>query len=71
MWTMAASLDEKYLDIEPLLYERSRKYIQDEEMKGYGEAFISVHHAQVSENCQSFLNFIFFVLHTFFDGPLS
>lgn len=50
MWTMAASLDdEKYSSIESILYERTRKYMQDEEMKGFGEAFISVYHAMVSD----------------------
>lgn len=33
MWTMAASLSEKFSDIEDLLYKRSRKYIEAAEMK--------------------------------------
>jgi Fungal Zn(2)-Cys(6) binuclear cluster domain len=33
MWTVAASLSEKYTSFEPIFYERARRYIQDAEMK--------------------------------------
>jgi hypothetical protein len=33
MWTMAASLSEKYAPWEDLLYQRARKYIEAQEMK--------------------------------------
>jgi hypothetical protein len=33
MWTVAASLSEKYSSFEDILYERARRYIQDAEMK--------------------------------------
>jgi len=46
MWTIAATLSDKYFDIEDLLYQRARKYIEAEEMKGHGEVFISIYHAQ-------------------------
>ncbi|KAE8454281.1 hypothetical protein EG329_005206 [Mollisiaceae sp. DMI_Dod_QoI] len=46
MWAVAASLSDKYRCYEDLLYERARRYIQDAEMKGHGESFVSVYHAQ-------------------------
>ena len=46
MWAMAASLSEKYASLESILYERARKYIQEAEMKGHGETFVSVYYVQ-------------------------
>ncbi|KAF8847788.1 hypothetical protein BDZ45DRAFT_698912 [Acephala macrosclerotiorum] len=46
MWAIAASLSDKYRCYEDLLYERARRYIHDAEMKGHGESFVSVYHAQ-------------------------
>lgn len=33
MWTMAASISEKYNWFEDVLYERTRRYLQQDEMK--------------------------------------
>jgi hypothetical protein len=33
MWTMAASLSDKYSSFEAIFYERARRYLQDAEMK--------------------------------------
>jgi Fungal Zn(2)-Cys(6) binuclear cluster domain len=33
MWTVAASLSDKYLSFEDIFYERARRYLQDAEMK--------------------------------------
>ena len=46
MWTVAASLSEKYTCYEDILYERARKYAEAAEMKGSGETFVSIYHAQ-------------------------
>ncbi|KAH6664927.1 fungal-specific transcription factor [Halenospora varia] len=46
IWTMAASLSDKYSCYEDILYERSRRYLQEAEMKGFGEAFVDIYHAQ-------------------------
>ncbi|KAI6714041.1 C6 transcription factor Prf [Diplocarpon mali] len=46
MWAMAASLSEKYATVEDILYQRARNYLHAAEMKGYGEAFVSIYHAQ-------------------------
>ncbi|KAE9367686.1 hypothetical protein N431DRAFT_444787 [Stipitochalara longipes BDJ] len=46
MWTVAASLSDKYSSFEDIFYERARRYLQDAEMKGHGESFVSVYYAQ-------------------------
>lgn len=46
MWTIAASLSENYTGIEDILYQRARRYIDAEEMKGFGHAFVTVYHVQ-------------------------
>ncbi|EKD21317.1 fungal specific transcription factor domain-containing protein [Drepanopeziza brunnea f. sp. 'multigermtubi' MB_m1] len=46
IWALAACLSDKYTSIEEVLYERARRYIQAAEMKGHGEQFLSMYHAQ-------------------------
>lgn len=46
MWTLACSITEKYLDLKDLFYQRARKYVEADYIKGYGEHMISVAHAQ-------------------------
>ncbi|RDL34407.1 Uncharacterized protein BP5553_07535 [Venustampulla echinocandica] len=46
MWTMAASLSDKYSCYEDLFYGRARRYLEAAEMKGHGETFVTVYHAQ-------------------------
>lgn len=46
MWTMAASVMDKYESLAEHFYHRARKYLQADEMKGHGEGIISVHHCQ-------------------------
>lgn len=46
MWAMACSLSDKYMCLEDLMYQRARHYIQAAEMKGHGEAFVTIYHAQ-------------------------
>ena len=46
IWTLAASVTEKYMDLRDHFYQRSRKYIEGDYMKGHGEHMISVAHAQ-------------------------
>ncbi|ORY62304.1 fungal-specific transcription factor domain-containing protein [Pseudomassariella vexata] len=46
MWTMACSITEKYADLKDLFYQRARKYMEADYIKGYGEHMISVAHAQ-------------------------
>ncbi|CAD6505332.1 BgTH12-00823 [Blumeria graminis f. sp. triticale] len=46
MWTLAASLSPKYEAYEDVFYERARKYMELAEMKGHGESFVSLYHAQ-------------------------
>ncbi|PQE25859.1 fungal specific transcription factor protein [Rutstroemia sp. NJR-2017a BBW] len=46
MWTLAASVSDKYIDLKEHFYQRSRKYIELDSLKGYGEHMISVAHAQ-------------------------
>lgn len=46
MWAHAASITEKYMHHQEIFYRRARKYIELDEMKGSGEVFVSVAHAQ-------------------------
>ncbi|KAK8088599.1 fungal-specific transcription factor domain-containing protein [Apiospora hydei] len=46
MWTLACSVTEKYAGMMDLFYQRARKYVEADYIKGYGEHMISVAHAQ-------------------------
>ncbi|KAM3071288.1 hypothetical protein ACMFMG_008878 [Clarireedia jacksonii] len=46
MWTLAASVSDKYIDLKEHFYRRARKYIELDTLKGYGEHMINVAHAQ-------------------------
>ena len=46
IWSLAASVMEKYSGIHDHFYKRARKYAEADEMKGHGEAFITVAHSQ-------------------------
>lgn len=46
MWTLAAGVSEKYSTLQGHFYQRARKYAQADEMKGHGEAIISIAHCQ-------------------------
>jgi hypothetical protein len=46
MWTQACSVTDKYLDLKDLFYQRARKYVEMDYVKGYGEHMISIAHAQ-------------------------
>lgn len=46
MWTHAAALDDRYTAMTDHFYRRARKYLQVDEMKGFGEGMISLYHCQ-------------------------
>ncbi|KAK0737102.1 hypothetical protein B0T21DRAFT_157427 [Apiosordaria backusii] len=46
IWTMAANNHPKYGCYHEALYRRARQYLESDELKGHGEHFISVAHAQ-------------------------
>ncbi|KAI5919257.1 fungal-specific transcription factor domain-containing protein [Camillea tinctor] len=46
IWTLACSLTDKYGNLKDLFYQRARKYIEADYIKGYGEHLISVAHCQ-------------------------
>ncbi|POR38419.1 Putative transcriptional regulatory protein [Tolypocladium paradoxum] len=46
MWTLACSISDKYSDLKDLFYQRARKYVEADYIKGYGEHMISVAHCQ-------------------------
>lgn len=46
MWTLSCSISEKYSDLKDLFYQRARKYVEADYMKGFGEHMISVAHCQ-------------------------
>jgi hypothetical protein len=46
MWTSAASVTEKFMDLRDHFYQRSRKYMELDYLKGHGENMISIAHAQ-------------------------
>ncbi|KAI1386954.1 uncharacterized protein F4822DRAFT_330637 [Hypoxylon trugodes] len=46
IWTQACAITDKYMDLRDLFYQRARKYMEADYIKGYGEHMISVAHAQ-------------------------
>ncbi|KAI1660990.1 fungal-specific transcription factor domain-containing protein [Daldinia decipiens] len=46
IWTQACAVADKFADLKDLFYQRARKYIEADYVKGYGEHMISVAHAQ-------------------------
>ena len=46
MWTLACSIADRYDDLKELFYQRARKYVEADHIKGYGEHMISVAHTQ-------------------------
>ena len=46
MWANAAAVTDKYEGLQDHFYQRARKYIQQDEMKGHGESMITVSHCQ-------------------------
>lgn len=46
IWCHAACVTDKYMSLQKLFYQRARKYMEMDSMKGQGEGMISVAHAQ-------------------------
>ncbi|KAF2632338.1 hypothetical protein BU25DRAFT_406891 [Macroventuria anomochaeta] len=46
MWTLAASVTDKYDGLQEHFYHRARKYAQLDEMRGHGESTITLAHCQ-------------------------
>ena len=46
IWCLAAAISDKYEGSQDLFYERARKYLQADEMRGHGEGIITVAHCQ-------------------------
>lgn len=46
MWMLACSVSDKYSDLKDLFYQRARKYIEADYVKGFGEQIIRVAHTQ-------------------------
>lgn len=46
IWTLACSVADKFADLRDLFYQRARKYVEADYVKGFGEHLISVAHAQ-------------------------
>jgi hypothetical protein len=46
IWTLAASITDKYDALHEHFYQRARKYAQADEMKGHGESTITLAHCQ-------------------------
>ncbi|KAH6694003.1 binuclear zinc transcription factor [Plectosphaerella plurivora] len=46
VWTMASNGHDKYGHYHDIFYKRARQYADGDEMRGYGEHFLSVAHAQ-------------------------
>ncbi|KAL9038019.1 MAG: hypothetical protein Q9180_003390 [Flavoplaca navasiana] len=46
IWCLAAKLSDKYFNHHDVFYRRARKYAEIDEMKGLGEAYVSVAHCQ-------------------------
>ena len=46
MWAHACIVTEKYMSYAEIFYQRARKYAQADEMRGHGESFVTIGHAQ-------------------------
>lgn len=46
MWCLAAGVTDRYLDLHSHFYQRARKYVEMDEMKGHGQAICSIAYAQ-------------------------
>jgi hypothetical protein len=46
VWTVAASVTDRYLDLKDHFYQRARKYLELDYLKGHGEHIMSIGHAQ-------------------------
>jgi hypothetical protein len=46
IWSMAASISDKYASFAPEFYRRARKYIEADELRGNGESVITLSHCQ-------------------------
>ncbi|KAK4560456.1 hypothetical protein LTR86_005652 [Recurvomyces mirabilis] len=46
MWANAAAVTDKYEALQEHFYQRARKYLQQDEMKGHGENMITIAHCQ-------------------------
>ncbi|KAI0100662.1 fungal-specific transcription factor [Nemania sp. FL0031] len=46
IWTLACSITDKYKDLKDLFYQRARKYVEGDAIKGYGEHSITIAHCQ-------------------------
>jgi len=46
MWTLAATVADKFMDLKDHFYHRARKYMETDALKGHGEHIISIAHAQ-------------------------
>ena len=46
MWCSAAGVTDKYRYLHDLFYQRARKYLEQDEMKGHGEGMLTLAHCQ-------------------------
>lgn len=46
MWTMASSVSDEYSHMQSNLYRLARKYLEEAELRGYGEGAISLNMSQ-------------------------
>ena len=46
MWALVCSVTDKHYGYAEIFYQRARKYAESDEMKGHGECFVTVGHAQ-------------------------
>ena len=46
MWAFAASTSDKYENLQAIFYQRARKYLEIDEMKGFGQSILTLAHCQ-------------------------
>lgn len=46
MWCLAAAATDKYEQLQQHFYQRARKYVERDEMRGHGESIITIGHVQ-------------------------
>lgn len=61
MWALAAGVDDRYMQMAEHFYRQARKYIEQDEMRTFGEGMISLQHCQtwILVNTHEFKNMHF------------
>lgn len=65
MWALAASTSESYRSVQDIFYKRGRKYVELDEMKGFGEHVCTVAHIQTWSLLHLYESFNMYLVRSF------